>query len=200
MRSRRCQLSLGLLLLATVVSGCATAPAAPPTLAFEEHTLRIPLTVQANGSVSLAESPPLIGRIDLSPILQAEGVRVTGKPQPTVQVLVHYGRFYLVAEGFRSIWELTPRPGMDTASYRPIPITADAGPKPETGVKSRTGPMTAPGAKPGPGARPDPGVRPVRDPRLSRYGSSRSSCVRLDRANGPPVFITPKGEAANACP
>ena len=64
-----------LLLTALVASSCATA-VRQSTLAFEQHTLRIPLTVSANGSVSLAEQPPLTGRIDLSPILQAEGVPV----------------------------------------------------------------------------------------------------------------------------
>ena len=169
-RDRKCLLPPGLLLLAAIVCGCATAPKAQPTLTFEEHTLRIPLTVQANGSVSLAESPPLIGRIDLSPILQAEGVHADARTKPIVQLMVHYGRFYLVADGFLSVWEITPRPGSATASYRAIPIAAGAG------------------------------ARPVRDARLSRYGSSRSSCLRLDRANGPPIFITPKGEAADACP
>jgi hypothetical protein len=187
-RNRRWLHPAGLVLLGALVPGCATAPEPPPTLTFEEHTLRIPLTVQANGSVSLAESPPLIGRIDLTPILQAEGVRAGALPKPVVQLVVHYGRFYVVADGFRSIWEITPQPGLTTASYRPIPIVAGAGAQPGTGKKAEVP------------ARTDAGARPVRDPRLSRYGSSRSSCVRLDRANGPPIYITPKGEAANDCP
>lgn len=169
MRNRRLLLSLVLAPLLALTFGCATT-GSQPTLAFEEHTLRIPLTVQANGSVSLAESPPLIGRIDLSPILQAEGISAAAKTRPAVQMMVNYGRFYLVGEGFRSIWEITPQPGSSTASYRPIPISAEGG------------------------------AKPVRDPRLSRYGASRSSCLRLDRTNGPPLFITPKGETANACP
>ena len=170
--SRRCLLPLELVLAAAIVSGCATAPERQPqpTLTFEEHTLRIPLTVQANGIVSLAESPPLIGRIDLSPILKAEGISAAAKTRPVVQLMVHYGRFYVVADGFRSVWEITPQPGSTEASYRSIPIA------------------------------PAAGARPVKDGRLSRFGSSQSSCLRLDRANGPPIFITPKGEAANACP
>lgn len=188
MRNRRWRHPVGLVLLAVLATGCATAPQAPPTLAFEEHTLRIPLTVQANGSVSLAESPPLIGRIDLSPILQAEKVRADVKTKPVVQLMVHYGRFYVVAEGFRSIWEITPQPGLSTASYRPIPIAAEPGSRSATGAKAAVS------------ARTEPGARPMHDPRLSLFGSSRSSCLRLDRANGPPVFITPEGAAANACP
>jgi hypothetical protein len=206
MHSRRRELSLGLLLLTTVLSACATAPEAQPTLTFEEHTLRIPLSVEANGIVSFAESPPLIGRIDLSAILQAEGVRPAATTKHVVQLMVHYGRFYLVAEGFRNIWEITPQPGSDTASYRSIPILADPGIKPATGAKSQARTNTGAGTSKGPGPTTDPGVkiessaRPVVDPRLSHYGSSRFSCLRLDRANGPPLFITPKGEAANACP
>jgi hypothetical protein len=169
MRNRRCLLSLVLAPLLALANGCATTKP-QPTLSFEEHTLRIPLTVQANGSVSLAQSPPLVGRIDLSPILQAEGISAGAKPRAAVQMMVNYGRFYLVGEGFRSIWEITPQPGSSSASYRPIAVVADSG------------------------------AKPVRDPRLSRYGSSQSSCLRLDRTNGPPLFITPKGEAANDCP
>jgi hypothetical protein len=187
-RNRRWLHPVGLVLLVALASGCATAPEAPPTLAFEEHSLRIPLTVQSNGTISLAQSPPLIGRIDLSPILQAEGVHAGANTKLVAQLMVHYGRFYVVADGFRSIWEITPQPGVSTASYRPIPIVAHADAQPGTGSKAEAA------------ARDDSGARPVRDPRLSRYGSSRSSCVRLDRANGPPVYITPKGEAANACP
>jgi hypothetical protein len=169
MRNRRFLLSLVIVPLLTLAFGCATTET-QPTLSFEEHTLRIPLTVQANGSVSLAQSPPLIGRIDLSPILRAEGISAAAKTRPAVQMMVNYGRFYLVGEGFRSIWEITPQPGSSSASYRPIAVVADGA------------------------------AKPVREPRLSRYGSSQSSCLRLDRTNGPPLFITPKGEAANACP
>jgi hypothetical protein len=186
--NRRWLQPVGLVFFAALASSCATVPEAPPTLTFEEHTLRIPLTVQANGSVSLAESPPLIGRIDLAPILQVEGVHAGAKTKLVVQLMVHYGRFYVVADGFRSIWEITPQPGLSTASYRPIPIVADAGAQPGTGAKAEVA------------ARTESGARPVKDPRLSLFGSSRSSCVRLDRANGPPVFITSKGEPANACP
>ena len=115
-------------------------------------------------------------------------MRADAKTKPVVQLMVHYGRFYVVAEGFRSIWEITPRPGLSTASYRPIPIVTDAGSRSATGAKA---------AVP---ARTESGARPLRDPRLSLFGSSGSSCLRLDRANGPPVFITPEGAAANACP
>src|SRR6267378_3954302 len=111
MRGRLYLLAIGLVLIVTAVTGCATAPEVQPTLTFEEHTLRIPLTVQPNGSISLAESPPLIGRIDLSPILQAEGIRSAATSRPIVQLVVNYGRFYLVGEGFRAIWEITPKTG-----------------------------------------------------------------------------------------
>jgi len=55
-------------------------------------------------------------------------------------------------------------------SYRPIPVVQDAG---QEGMK---------------------------DVRLSPYGSTRSSCLRLDRASGNPVFITSQGEARDDCP
>ena len=159
------------LLIAAATLRCASTTGAEkgPTLTWEQHTLRIPLTVEAQGTVSFAERPPLLGRLDLSPILVAEGIK-PGKPALTAQAMMHYGRLYIVANRFRSIWEVTPRPGTAQASYRPIHVLPEAGPG------------------------------RLKDVRLSRYGSSRSSCLRLDRSEGPPVFITPEGEAHDDCP
>jgi hypothetical protein len=168
---RRC-LPLVVLLLATAgLQACATsAPSRRATLTLEQHSLRIPLTVEADGSVSLADHPPLIGRLDLSPILQEEKVAPGAKPRLAVQIMLHYGRIYVVSRAFRSMWEITPRPGTTSASYRPAFL-----------VRA-------------------PGAAPVKDLRLSRYGSARSSCLRLDRVGGAPIFITPMGEARDACP
>ena len=157
-------------LIAAATLRCATTGAASgPTLTWEQHTLRIPLTVEAAGTVSFAERPPLLGRLDLSPILETEGIK-PGKPALTAQAMMHYGRLYIVADKFRSIWEVTPQPGTSKASYRPIHVLPEKGPG------------------------------RLKDVRLSRYGSSRSSCLRLDRSEGPPVFITPEGEAHDDCP
>ena len=160
---------LCLLLLAAAVSSCAT-PVVQPTLTFEQHTLRIPLTVAADGTVSLAERPPLIGRIDLAPILKAEGIPIGAGAITSVQLMVHYGRLYVVAEAFHAVWEITPQPGTSTATYRRIPVARESS------------------------------QENLKDVRLSRYGSSWSSCLRLDRAGAAPVFITPKGEARDDCP
>ena len=154
---------------AVAVLSCAT-PAVLPTLTIEQHTLRIPLTVGADGMVSFAERPPLTGRIDLSPILQAEGVRVATTKPRTVQIILHYGRIYVVADEFRAVWEITPQPGTSTASYRSIPIVRE------------------------------PDSERMKNVRLSQYGSSRSICLRLDRAGGRPVFITAAGEILDDCP
>lgn len=157
------------LLMAAAVPSCVT-PGAQPTLTLEQHSLRIPLTVEADGAVLLAERPPLIGRIDLSPILRAEGVQAGMPAKATVQLMMHYGRLYVVADAFRAIWEITPQPGTTAASFRPIPVVRGSG------------------------------QESMQDVRLSRYGSSQSSCLRLDRAGGTPVFITPKGEVRDDCP
>ncbi len=158
-----------LLLLAAAGSSCATQ-SVEPTLTLEQHSLRIPLTLEADGTVVLAERPPLVGRIDLSPILKAEGVPPGARTTATVQLMMNYGRLYVVADAFRALWEITPQPGTTTASYRPIPVVREAG------------------------------LEPMKDVRLSRYGSARSSCLRLDRAGGTPVFITSRGEARDDCP
>ena len=168
MSGRRSVIGALLCFSAVAVLSCAT-PVARPTLTMEQHTLRIPLTVGPDGMVSFAERPPLTGRLDLSPILRAEGVRpATTKPK-SVQIMLHYGRIYVVAEGFCSVWEITPRPGTSKASYRAIPIL-----------------------------RASDGER-LKNVRLSQYGSSRSMCLRLDRAGGRPVFITASGELRDDC-
>jgi hypothetical protein len=157
------------LLIAIAALSCAT-PAVQPTLMLEQHSLRIPLTIEADGTVLLAERPPLIGRIDLSPILRAEGIEPGTPAKSTVQIMMHYGRLYVVADSFRAIWEITPRPGTTAASFRSIPVVSGTG------------------------------QEPMRNVRLSRYGASQSSCLRLDWAGGKPVFITPSGDARNDCP
>jgi len=158
------------LLIAAATLSCATPPAVQPTLMLEQHSLRIPLTLEADGTVLLAERPPLIGRLDLSPILRAEGVNPGVPPNGKVQLMMHYGRLYVVGDSFHALWEITPQPGSTTASFRPIPVVRESGP----------------------GA--------MKDVRLSRYGSSQSSCLRLDWAGGKPVFITPKGDIRDDCP
>lgn len=162
-------IGIAILIAAANVCCATTAARSLPTLAWEQHTLRMPLTVEAQGTVSFAERPPLLGRLDLTPILEAEGIK-PGKPALTAQAMMHYGRLYIVADRFRSIWEVTPQPGTSVASYRPIHVLPDTAP-----------------------AR-------LKDVRLSRYGSSQSSCLRLDRTEGPPVFITSAGEARHDCP
>ena len=158
-----------LLVAAATASSCATQ-AIQQTLTLEQHSLRMPLTLEADGTVMLTERPPLVGRIDLSPILKAEGVQPGATRRATIQLMMHYGRLYVVADTFRAIWEITPRPGTTLASYRPIPVV------------------------------PDAGQDAMKDVRLSRYGSAQSSCLRLDRAGGSPVFVTSKGEARDDCP
>jgi hypothetical protein len=157
------------LLIAASGLTCAT-PVVEPTLMLEQHSLRIPLTIEADGTVLLAERPPLIGRLDLSVILQAEGIHPGVPPTARVQLMMHYGRLYVVADSFRAIWEITPHPGTTAASFRPIPVVLESG------------------------------LEPMKNVRLSRYGSSQSSCLRLDWAGGKPVFITPSGDLRNDCP
>ncbi len=76
------------------------------------------VTVEQDRSINLAEHAPLVGRIDVSPILDAEGRTVSA-----VQVLLHEGRYYITAEGFRNLWEVTPRPGKTVARFRSIAIS-----------------------------------------------------------------------------
>jgi hypothetical protein len=132
------------------------------------QTLRMPLRIDANGTASFAALPPLMGRLDLSPILAAER-SPAGQPV-AAQMMFHYGRLYIAAESFHSLWEVTPAPGTSAAAYRPIPVGRKAG-----------------------AAR-------LKDVRLSHYGSPERSCLRVDYAGGPPLFITPQGEARDECP
>jgi hypothetical protein len=169
-RRRGPRFRAGLLIpLMAVVSSCAH-PVESPSLPFEQHTLRIHLDVDRDGFATLSAYEPLIGRIGLRQILEAEEMwpRV-GEKKISVQLLVHYGRFYVVAEGFKAVWEITPKPGAAVASFRPAASLAD------------------------------PAGTPARGVRLSRYGSARLSCLRIDRENGPAVYITSLGQADDHC-
>jgi hypothetical protein len=73
------------------------------------------MEVAPDGNLDLAQQWPLSGRIDVGPILEAEGRRVK-----TVQVLLHEGRYYIAADGFRNLWEVTPTPGTSVATFRPF--------------------------------------------------------------------------------
>ena len=37
--------------------------------------------------------------------------------------MLHLGRYFVVADGFRNLWEVTPEPGSTRANYRPITVT-----------------------------------------------------------------------------
>lgn len=124
-------LSAGLI----VMAGCAANRkiAKPkPFLTLVQNSQRLLLEVAEDGHVNLAEHPPLQGRIDIGPILATEG-----QEAGSLQALLHLGRYYLVAEGFRNLWEVTPQPGGSRANYRPIAVTGE----PLSGVRlSRYGP------------------------------------------------------------
>ena len=155
------------LLLAVLATSACLKSVRRDTLTLEQHSLRMLLHVGRDGSILLADQPPLTGRVDARPILQAEGIASTPQKPVTVQGMIYYGRLYLIGDDFRSIWEITPRPGTSTGTYRPIPLAAAGG---------------------------------VQSVRLSRYGSSRSSCLRIDRGNGQTAFINSRGALSNDCP
>ena len=159
-----------LLAPAILLTGCAgRLPATYPSLPFEEHSLRLQPTLEADGSVSLARYQPLVGKIGLRPILEAESLWPPS-PRSKVQILVNYGRFYVAGEGFRSVWEITPSPGASGAAYHPVMVLAEA-------------------QKPAP-----------KGLRLSRYGLSDSSCLRVDWDGGDALYVTREGQVHDHCP
>ena len=158
---------LACLLLALLATSACIRSVQRATLTLEQHSLRMLLHVGRDGSIFLSDQPPLTGRLDLKPILKAEGISLTPQKPVTVQGMIYYSRLYLIGDGFRSLWEITPKPGTSKGAYRPIPLAA-------------------------PAAR-------VQSVRLSRYGSSRSSCLRIDRTDGAPAFINSRGNLSHDC-
>jgi len=167
MKLRACSL----VLLPAILLGCAGSrlPATAPSLPFEEHTLRLQPTLEADGTVSLARYQPLTGKIGLRPILEAEGLWPVSS-RTKVQIVVNYGRFYVAGEGFRSVWEITPEPGTSGATYHPVILLAETD-------------QTAPG-----------------EVRLSRYGLSGSSCLRVDWDKGRAAYVSQDGKVHDHCP
>jgi hypothetical protein len=141
-----------------------------PSLGLEQHSLRIPLTTDTQGMAHWQEHPPMVGTIDMKPIFAAEGIPAGSRDPDNLQLLVHYSRFYLAADGFRAVWEINPEPGSSSAAYRAIPIVLEA---------------SSP---------------PLREVRLSRFGPPNASCIRVDRADGEPVFIDAQGDTQPFCP
>ncbi|MBI4162034.1 MAG: hypothetical protein HY509_06275 [Acidobacteria bacterium] len=155
---------------ALLLTGCLFQRKPGAVLGFEHHSLRIPLTTDRQGVAPLGEHEPLAGRIDLAPILRAEGVRVPAGASSNLQLLVHYGRFYVAGDGFRSVWEVNPEPGSSRAPYRRIPIV------------------------------PNSSTPAMREVRLSRFGPPGETCVRVDRSAGKTVFIHADGNLRSTCP
>ena len=118
---RRLAAVCGLALALTALPACLFTPARPK-LTLEHHTMRVPLTVNESGVASLNKSQPLVGMVDLGPIYAAEGIPVGDTTTENLQMLVHYGQLYIVADGFRAVWEIMPEPGTRDAAFRPIPI------------------------------------------------------------------------------
>ena len=92
-----------------------------PSLAVDQGSFRMSFPVDAAGTIHLSDQAPLSGTLDVSPILEAEGTRAR-----RLQVVMHLGRFYIAADGFRHIWEVAPRPGERTAVYRSVPLPPGA--------------------------------------------------------------------------
>ncbi|MCZ6669768.1 MAG: hypothetical protein O6947_01920 [Acidobacteria bacterium] len=140
------------------------------TLTLEHHSLRVPLAVGKDGFARLTGGRQLLGKIDLGPIFAAEELPLTQAATRNIQLLIHFGRFYVVADGFRSVWELTPEAGTSIAFFREIPLVRD------------------------------PDAPPLTDVRISRFGPADSACVRIDRAEGDTVFIDVEGNTQPNCP
>ncbi len=158
-------------LLAAVVIlwGCASSGRVQQT-SLELHSLRVPATVGQDATLDLSAFPPLVGHLALSPILSAEGLTLdTADGDMPLQVVIHYGRFYLAGDGFHSLWELTPLAGTDQASYRSIRVLAD---------------LQAPGMA---------GVK------LSRFRNLEAVCIRLDQADHSPLFLSADGAFNATC-
>jgi hypothetical protein len=130
----------------------------------------MPGTVSDDATLELSTYSPLVGHLALSPILSAEGLSPdTEDGAQPLQVVIHYGRFYLAGDGFHSLWEFTPLAGTDQASYRPIHVLTD---------------LEAPGMT---------GVR------LSRFRNLDAVCIRLDRTDHSPLFLSADGAFNATC-
>jgi len=86
-------------------------------LRVDQGSFRMTKAVDGDGSISLAEPTQLMGSIEAGPILDAENSAAT-----MVQVMLHEGCYYIIADGFRNLWQVTPRPGTALASYRPVSL------------------------------------------------------------------------------
>lgn len=107
-----------------LLTGCASRGSVQntePQLELEQGSFRMMTVVEPDGTVSLARNAPLLGRLEIAPIIEAEGTAVAN-----VQIMVHRGRYYITADEFLNIWEVSPSPGETQAVYRPIAVSGEA--------------------------------------------------------------------------
>ena len=170
LKSARVPVTVGVIGTALLaLSGCAHT-GGKSVLSLEHHTLRMPLTVDGDGLAQLTDHQPLVGSLDLKPIFASEGFQGVPGTTRNLQMLIHFGRFYITGDGFRAVWVVSPNLGLATGHYRPIPIIPKDSPK------------------------------PLKNVRLSRYGSAEAICIRVDRAGGEAVFIDTEGQVDSSCP
>ncbi len=103
-----------------LIPGCTSVRPGPldmPTLMLEQGSLQMTVAVGADGTGELSGRSVLVGRISVSPILEAEGV----DPE-VVRILLHQGHYYVTADGFQNLWEVKPRPGTSEATYSPMNV------------------------------------------------------------------------------
>lgn len=114
------------ILIFGLVVSCALAPAcsarrerrnSAPILTFDHGTYAIRMHVDPMGFIHLSDHPPLMGRLEIGPILKDE----IAAPE-SVLVMLNQGTLYLAGDGFANLWEVRQGPEPETALYRGIPI------------------------------------------------------------------------------
>ena len=105
-----------LLLIALVaLAGCSKK-----MVRFDQYSVAMNLTVDADSSVYLGDGDKFNGVLFLNPILQQEEVAVS-----SVKVIQNYGRYFICAEDFRNVWMIQPDADGASGKYKAIDVTPE---------------------------------------------------------------------------
>lgn len=87
---------------------------------FDQYSVAMNLTVDADSSVYLGDGDKFNGVLFLNPILKAENLSVS-----SVKLIQNFGKYYICADDFKSVWVIEPQADGLSGKYKAIDVTPE---------------------------------------------------------------------------
>ncbi|HOC88441.1 MAG TPA: hypothetical protein PLO28_08595 [bacterium] len=98
----------------------ALAGCSKQVVRFDQYSVAMNLTVDADSSVYLGDGDKFNGVLFIAPILREEN-----QPVSAVKLIQNYGRYYLCAEEFKNVWMIEPVSGGTEGKFKAIDVTPE---------------------------------------------------------------------------